>query len=1062
MNLGTNFLKKTEELQKKRQFQEKVDDLTAYYTADHSKIQVLEKDLNDDSGQIGYWEWDYVFVLPNPDAQENDRYISSEDAIELFKEVFKPEEHKSNHDTKMQRKCEVTAFTAALRSIPTVERDNKRMLRLNKGGRYIKKRGEHYTEWQDTGNVCADLFGLIFAVLLHKLSRVLNYDTRSVLSRDGKHIFLLVHADENDLKASAEDQEYNMQMAIGISDLGSLEPCDEFYRPMSKIVPPQAYKPSVEELENSLAEYFQYSQELFGIDDEDPDEGDDSGVPEDEDIFENPAITPNEWELYILYLKNLLKLFNEGKETFHDRELHMKAVFLKKITKKAFDQANEYAATNYGSTFSFLCCCAGNRRKRLMNLWERLQFGKVLGAFTDFVRKETEGGEDEYDKFWRRYQKDESGARSIFRNMDRLKLINNEINYQVVVKKLVDSSSCVAYFPLHNEFEKDGTRRFDVKKQKDKVELSEEDMEMMKLDNSLGDEYSSKPLSSKWNTGVLLSWRKVPVHKIRNYFGEKIAFYYAFLSLYTGYLIPTGILGIAVIVVQNQFDEGADSNKVLNTTFCLLTILWSTLFYENWKRRQNQLAIEWGQVDFEQDEVVRPTFRGRMRRSPVDDSLHELWFSERTRNTRMSIGFVISFALLVLVVFVVFQIFRLRKYLTDEWEGTTKVKYATTITSVINAVQIAVFNILYQYLAHFLTNWENHRTQSAFESSLIAKTFLFQFVNSFNSLFYIAFFKSNQEGCYDPHDKENPTTTEGASCRAELSNTLMTIFLVAWAKNLVEVGLPFLKQYLKNRQRRLVDNEMSRYGVRQDSNEAELLRGKIEKEYDMLSTEAQDVDGTYADYMEMMIQYGYVVLFAVAFPISPLLAFFNNVFEFVVDKTKLMKYSRRPIPNGAEDIGIWNYILSLTATFAIFTNVAILCFTYDTFGENDGNRYAAFLAFAIGFLVFRAALSGWIPDVADGSITVAKRHAYIVDKHLKGFVKPQPRDTIPEKTDFSVKLMKALYRRLQLQDLVQEHLAQKSNYEVESEIGAGGLNQVPTAPPLKLPKGVNEPGQGSE
>ena len=58
--------------------------------------------------------------------------------------------------------------------------------------------------------------------------------------------------------------------------------------------------------------------------------------------------------------------------------------------------------------------------------------------------------------------------------------------------------------------------------------------------------------------------------------------------------------------------------------------------------------------------------------------------------------------------------------------------------------------------------------------------------------------------------------------------------------------------------------------------------------------------------------------------------------------------------------------------------------------------------------------------------------------------------------------MKALYRRLQLQDLVQEHLAQKSNYEVESEIGAGGLNQGVTGLPLKLPKGVNEPGQGPE
>ena len=33
-----------------------------------------------------------------------------------------------------------------------------------------------------------------------------------------------------------------------------------------------------------------------------------------------------------------------------------------------------------------------------------------------------------------------------------------------------------------------------------------------------------------------------------------------------------------------------------------------------------------------------------------------------------------------------------------------------------------------------------------------------------------------------------------------------------------------------------------------------------------------------------------MVLFAVAFPVSPILAFLNNVFEIVVDKTKLMKY----------------------------------------------------------------------------------------------------------------------------------------------------------------------------
>jgi hypothetical protein len=40
-----------------------------------------------------------------------------------------------------------------------------------------------------------------------------------------------------------------------------------------------------------------------------------------------------------------------------------------------------------------------------------------------------------------------------------------------------------------------------------------------------------------------------------------------------------------------------------------------------------------------------------------------------------------------------------------------------------------------------LNQWENHRTDTDYENHLILKTFLFQFVNSYASFFYIAFVK---------------------------------------------------------------------------------------------------------------------------------------------------------------------------------------------------------------------------------------------------------------------------------------------------------------------------------
>lgn len=42
---------------------------------------------------------------------------------------------------------------------------------------------------------------------------------------------------------------------------------------------------------------------------------------------------------------------------------------------------------------------------------------------------------------------------------------------------------------------------------------------------------------------------------------------------------------------------------------------------------------------------------------------------------------------------------------------------------------------------YFLFLLEMHRTQSGYENALIFKVFIFQFVNYYSSIFYIAFFK---------------------------------------------------------------------------------------------------------------------------------------------------------------------------------------------------------------------------------------------------------------------------------------------------------------------------------
>lgn len=70
-------------------------------------------------------------------------------------------------------------------------------------------------------------------------------------------------------------------------------------------------------------------------------------------------------------------------------------------------------------------------------------------------------------------------------------------------------------------------------------------------------------------------------------------------------------------------------------------------------------------------------------------------------------------------------------------------------TGVINLIVITVLNYLYDYLAVFLTDMEFRRTQTDYDNSLSLKIYLFQFINYYSSLFYIAFLKGKWTGT--PH-----------------------------------------------------------------------------------------------------------------------------------------------------------------------------------------------------------------------------------------------------------------------------------------------------------------------
>jgi anoctamin-7 len=102
---------------------------------------------------------------------------------------------------------------------------------------------------------------------------------------------------------------------------------------------------------------------------------------------------------------------------------------------------------------------------------------------------------------------------------------------------------------------------------------------------------------------------------------------------------------------------------------------------------------------------------------------------------------------------------------------------------------------------------ENHRTESAYENNLIIKIFMFQFVNSYTSLYYVAFFKNGSRfwGESTLKDrcrfrwKDSSNTDYATGCIDELTLQLAAILGTNIVIGLLnEIFVPILKRYVKS------------------------------------------------------------------------------------------------------------------------------------------------------------------------------------------------------------------------------------------------------------------------
>ncbi|CAN9499264.1 unnamed protein product [Ophioblennius macclurei] len=401
------------------------------------------------------------------------------------------------------------------------------------------------------------------------------------------------------------------------------------------------------------------------------------------------------------------------------------------------------------------------------------------------------------------------------------------------------------------------------------------------------------------------------------------------------------------------FDNGA------TVFFAIFMSLWAALFLEHWKRRQMYLKHCWDLTSLEDEEdEMRPEYeealqekkdklkaKSKKKQAKAGDSVDgetDQMLASQQEPESLDIedhlrGYCINMSTLLLLIFVTFSaVFGVAVYricMLSVWsmnpdpEAKASVRMTVTTTGIIlNMLVVLVLEEVYGAIAEWLTELELPKTKEEFQEKLIFKSFFLKSMNAFAPIFYVAFFKGRFAGrpgdyvyVFGDYRMEECAPP---GCLIELCIQLSMIMLGKQLiqNNVFEVLIPKLKKMYRTFQE---EKGKKRAAENADNDtEEQRPRQQFDKDFTL-----EPFEGVSPEYMEMMIQYGFVTLFVASFPLAPAFALLNNVIEIRLDAAKFVAEIRRPDAVRCKDIGIWFNILAGISKFSVITNAFVISFT---------------------------------------------------------------------------------------------------------------------------------------
>ena len=462
-----------------------------------------------------------------------------------------------------------------------------------------------------------------------------------------------------------------------------------------------------------------------------------------------------------------------------------------------------------------------------------------------------------------------------------------------------------------------------------------------------------------------------PLDSIEEYYGEKIAFYFAWLQHVSFHLIFLSACGWIVFICQIA---SGNWDHPIRPFFSAIIMLWSFVVMVTWRRRSNFLAHRWGTLNYEEEETTRPQFSGVYK---FDEITQEwtVYYPSWKRWLKYCISFPLSvmFTLITLLGILMLYANRdiaLARYFDDKnspGESTFNLELnilAIGRRSSIDGVKLSsellkdshfwaiiggfplvlgltlpLLNFILMRISIILNEFENYRTETQYRNHLIVKVFSFRFVCYFAALYYYAFIATGTD--------EN--ATENGILRVATSLFIYvtvahwwTIFLQVYApmilyrwrmyrerlslrdamkdveameEDFTESGRTISAAERKHRQKRLINSRL-------------LLEQAQSNIWEEMMLPNHD---SFPEYIVAVVQFAYVTCFSTALPITPFIVLINHLLAMRLDAYKLCRGRRRPLAQKTGGIGVWEHVLHIVTVIAVFTNCTLMALTSSLF-----------------------------------------------------------------------------------------------------------------------------------